>query len=219
MRCSLLVLTVVSLGAVSGVAHAQDAPPPPAGGPPPPAAAPPPPPPPGYYPPPAASEERTANNAIYLELLGPGLFYSINYDRAFGDFAARIGFSYFSVSVGATSVDPTTGQTIGASEKATFLAFPLTVSYLGIGSKSHMLELGAGVTIFSVGAGFNTFGADNSSGSGSAVLVAPTGIIGYRMQPKDGGFFFKIGLSPQFYVGGSTSAFWPAPHIGLGGTF
>src|SRR5882724_1333146 len=50
-----------------------------------------------------AAPERTANNAIYVELLGAGLFYSINYDRRISDFALRAGLMYFSVSSGVTS--------------------------------------------------------------------------------------------------------------------
>jgi len=215
MRSSFAVLVFATVGAVSGVAHAQDAPPsePAPGGPPP--AAMPPPPPPGYMPPPPEQEERSANNAIYLELLGPALFYSIDYDRAFGDFAARIGFGYFSVGTTAVSGNGTSVS----SAKASFLAVPITVSYLGVGSKKHMLELGAGVTILSLGAGFNTFGAEGSSANASAIIVAPTGIVGYRLQPPDGGFFLHAGLAPELFIGGRSFAFWPAPYVGLGGTF
>jgi hypothetical protein len=156
---------------------------------------------------PRGEEERTANNAIYLELLGPGGFYSVNYDRAFGDFAGRIGFSYMSISA-STGLE---------SASASWLGVPLTFSYLGIGSKNHMLEVGAGVTLWSFGAGASAFGAGATGAS--ALLIAPTGVFGYRMQPKDGGFFFKAGLSPIFLFGGDASVFWPAPHIGLGGTF
>jgi hypothetical protein len=74
------------------------------------------------------SDERTANNAIYLELLGPGLFYSVNYDRAIGDVGLRLGVGYISVTASATS---TTGC---ASANATFLTVPLTASYLVLGS-------------------------------------------------------------------------------------
>ena len=58
---------------------------------------------------PADKDERTANNALYVELLGAGLFYSINYDRRIGDFALRGGLMYFSVSGAGQSVDPNTG--------------------------------------------------------------------------------------------------------------
>lgn len=216
MRTSSAVLAFVMVGAISGVAHAQDAPPPqqpPPGGPPP-GAMPPPPPPPGYGPPPTGEQERTANNAIYVDLLGPGLLYSIDYDRAFGDFAVRVGFSYFSLGVSATAGNS------GVSESASFMTFPITVSYIGIGSKKHIFELGAGATIISLGVGASVFGAEaKADATGNAIIVAPTAVLGYRLQPPDGGFFFHAGLAPQVFIGGQDVAVWPAPYVGLGGTF
>jgi hypothetical protein len=157
-------------------------------------------------------EERTANNAVYLEGLGPALFYSINYDRSFGDFAARVGFGYISVS--ATSSSGDTQQTASAS----FFAVPITVSYLGVGSKRNMLELGAGATIFHVGAGASGFDtSSSSSANGSATIVLPVGIVGYRYQPPGGGFLLRTGVSPVF--AGSSIPVLPWPYLALGGAF
>jgi hypothetical protein len=149
------------------------------------------------------TEERTANNSLYAEGLGPGLIYSLNYDRTFGDFAARIGFGYFSLSATAGS----------SSASVSYLTVPMTVSYLGIGSKKHIFELGAGASILHVGAGASSFGVESSSSSATEVL--PVGIIGYRMQPADGGFMLRTGISPVV-AGGSVL---PWPYIALGGTF
>lgn len=163
-------------------------------------------PPPGYPPPPPPPSERTANNSIYLELLGPGLLYSINYDRTFGDFAARAGFSYLALSA----------SNSGGEAHGSFITVPLTVSYLGIGSKKNMFEIGAGATILHVGAGVSTFAADSSkSESASTTLVLGDMIFGYRLQPPDGGFMLRTGLSPFFGQG----AFIPLPYLSLGGTF
>src|SRR5262245_22027454 len=41
--------------------------------------------------PPPAPLKKEAFNGVYLELLGPGVLYSINYERRFGDVFARIG--------------------------------------------------------------------------------------------------------------------------------
>src|SRR5262245_17479119 len=86
------------------------------------------PPPPGARvedaPPAAATSERDAKNALYLELGGPGLLYSVNYDRAFGDFAGRIGIGYLSLSAGAETAEG------GTEASASFLAVPISVSYL-----------------------------------------------------------------------------------------
>jgi hypothetical protein len=160
----------------------------------------------------AEPEERSANNAVYIEGLGPALFYSINYDRSFGDFAARVGFGYLSVSAGASS------GSSGASASASFFSVPITVSYLGIGSKRNMLELGAGATIFHVGAGASGFDtSSSSSASGSSTFVLPVGVVGYRFQPPGGGFVLRTGLSPVF--AGSSIPVLPWPYLALGGAF
>ena len=56
--------------------------------------------------PPSDADERTAKNAIYIEGLGPGLFYSLNYERAFSDVSARIGFKATSPSAPAPPTAP-----------------------------------------------------------------------------------------------------------------
>jgi hypothetical protein len=171
--------------------------------------------------PPSAAEpedERSANNALYLEGLGPGLFYSINYDRSFGDFAGRVGFGYLSLS--ATSTDDTgSGGVQQTTASAGLFTVPITVSYLGIGSKKNMLELGLGATILHVGAGVSTIDAksDSSSSNAAATLVLPVAIVGYRYQPPRGGFVFRGGLSPIF--AGSSIPILPWPYVALGGAF
>ena len=159
--------------------------------------------------PPAGPEkERSAKNAVYVEGLGAGLLYSINYERVIGDFSPRVGFSYYSVSASATTSSGT------SSASASLMAFPITVSYLGIGSLNHMFEIGAGATIVSAsgGGGFN-----RDSGSASGVGVWPNVLFGYRYQPAEGGFFFKGGIDAL--IGGSIIPVLPWPYVALGGTF
>jgi hypothetical protein len=164
--------------------------------------------------PPRASKERTAKNVLYVEGLGPGLFYSLDYERMLGDFSARIGFSYLSFSASESSA---TGRE-GASASAGFLAIPLMVNYLGVGSVQNMLELGVGATILHVGAGANTFGTgSDSSGSASATYLLPVCVVGYRFQPADGGFVFRAGLSPL--LAGHSIPLLPLPYVALGGAF
>jgi hypothetical protein len=159
-------------------------------------------------------KERSAKNAIYVEGLGAGLFYSVNYDRTIGDFAVRAGFSYFSVSASSTNAAGTTG----GSASASFMSFPITVSYLGVGSLNNIFELGAGATILNLGAGASAFNTDEkSSASGSAVYVWPEVLLGYRYQPADGGFFFRGGL--EGLIGGSSIPVLPWPYVSLGGVF
>lgn len=223
MRSGYLVASLSVTLLVTGVVSAQSgpgaegaAPADPAAPPPPPGAYPPPPPP-AYPPPPPEAfgpqedaDERSAKNSIYVEGLGPGILYSINYDRNFGDFAGRVGFSYIGLSASASS------SSGGSEAHASWITVPLTVSYLGIGSKKNMLELGAGVTVVHVGAGASTFATkDAKSESASETLLFGDLIIGYRLQPPDGGFTLRTGLSPVFGHG----VFLPLPYLALGGTF
>lgn len=154
--------------------------------------------------PPPDSEVRTAKNAVYFELLGPAIIYSLNYERAFSDdVSARIGFSYFSIEANDTQDN---------SAKASLLMVPVTVSYLGIGSPNHMLELGAGAVLFHASAGVDIGGEESE---GSVTSGWGTAIVGYRYQPADGGFMFRAGLSPL--VGSGGAQVWP--HVSFGGAF
>ncbi len=149
------------------------------------------------------SGERTAKNGLYLELLGPGIFYSFNYERAFSDdVSARIGFSY--IRVDATSESNST--------KGSLLSVPITVSYLGIGSLKHILELGAGGFFVHASAAIDVAGKETE---GSETTAGGVVIVGYRYQPADGGFMFRGGISPIFGSGGVG----PWPHLSVGGAF
>lgn len=135
---------------------------------------------------PVSEYDRTANNSFFVEAGGPGLLYSLNYERAVeNDFGVRIGFSYTSFSASASS-----GGSSG-SASATFVTVPVIVSYLGIGSGNNMLELGIG------GTGIYASGAASGTGiaaSGSGMTALATAIIGYRRQPVNGGFQFRVGI-------------------------
>ena len=150
---------------------------------------------------------RTAHNALYVELLGNALFYSLNYERIFGDsWAARIGVGYFSVSVTASSG----GET--ASSSTSVLTLPLMANYLGVGSRSHKFELGVGVLLIYVSGSVDTLAAESD---GSGIGIVGSGSLAYRYVPYDGGFNFKIGLMPLFGAFG----FLPWPGMALGAVF
>jgi hypothetical protein len=130
--------------------------------------------------------EPDADNSFFLEGGGPGLLYSINYERRIeNDFGLRIGVSYQSFSASASSG----GSTSSAS--AAFVTVPVIASYLGIRSGNHILELGAGGTaIYASGSASGT----GIAASGSGMTALGTAIIGYRRQPLEGGFQFRVGL-------------------------
>jgi hypothetical protein len=160
-----------------------------------------------------APKGREAKNAIYLDLGGPGLIYSLNYDREIiPDLSARIGISY--LSMGASATD---GSGNNTSAEFSYLAIPITASYLGIGSENNMFEVGGGPVIMNFsGSGLIESDDEDVSAGGSVTTVALTGLAGYRHQPADGGFVFRIGLSPMMTFG---AGFLPWAYLSLGAAF
>jgi hypothetical protein len=133
-----------------------------------------------------------ANNAIYLELGGNGLIYSLNYDYRFNtDWSARAGVMYLPI------------------EDVTLTIVPIIANYLY--GNNHMLEIGAGIAY--VGISFETDDDEFFSFSGSGVVG--TGTFGYRYQKVDGGFVFRAGITPIFGAGG----FLPWAGLSLGYAF
>jgi hypothetical protein len=155
-------------------------------------------------PPPVLDKTRTAKNGLFVELLGNGIFYSLNYERfVTDDIAIRLGVGYFSLSASAGS----------SSASASIFSLPLMFEYMGIGSADDKLELGIGPLIFYTSASASGIG-DTAKGSGTFLFGTAT--IGYRHIPHDGGFNFKIGFTPIFGKFG----FVPyLPGIGAGAVF
>jgi hypothetical protein len=140
-------------------------------------------------PPPEATEERTAFNSIYAELGGSGLYYSVNFDRIVHDLlSVRVGFMYMSITSTATA-----GST-SASSTATTMAFPILANFI-VGSLKHKLEVGAGMDLFYFSNEAKAFG---TSASASGFAPWPTGVVGYRLIPGDGGFTFRASFTPTY---------------------
>ena len=136
-------------------------------------------------------------NSFYIELVGSGGLYSINYDRLFTEnIGARIGFMYFDSE-----------WLLFFTDVEMFL-IPTTLNYL-VGTGKHKFELGAG-PVFVFG-NVSFFGSDPVSGSS----VGWTGTIGYRYQQNNGGFMWRIGFTPAFFSG----EFFPSAGISLGFSF
>ncbi|MEM1417780.1 MAG: hypothetical protein AAGH15_22970 [Myxococcota bacterium] len=175
----------------------------------------PPPPPPGSAgtthvapiqpPPPVANRDaRGARNVVFVEGLGAGLFWSLNYERFLTkDLALRFGFGVTRFT------DPDFEDT-----QYTFLAIPVLLSFTGVdnasgGNGAHHLNLSAGfVAVYVSETVDDTFTADGSGGLG--VLEAS-----YRYQPRDGGFMFRSG--PQLLIGAGIVQVWWS--LALGGAF
>lgn len=136
----------------------------------------------------AEAREKTTSsaprNATYFEVGGPGILYSLNYERfILPQFSVRAGVSLFGLH------ENTTGDTLGV------FAVPITGQYL-VGKGSHHLELGMGILTGVMWSDLNSYQKTESFG-----LIAATATIGYRYQPPRQGFLFRVALTPLY--GGS----------------
>jgi len=133
------------------------------------------------------TDNKPAPNSVFLEGMGSGLFYSVNYERrVIDDLGVRAGLSYLSVSSTASNGSTT------ASASSSYLTIPLTVSYLGVRGRKSGLEVGGGLTL-AYSSGSASTGVSSASGSGMAPIG--TFMVGYRLHPVDhAGFQFRVGL-------------------------
>jgi hypothetical protein len=143
-----------------------------------------------------ADSTQVKAKGYYLEVGGPGLAISANYDARFNK--TRDGWGY-RIGLG--------GFVAGGNKVITV---PFQVNFL-IGEHSSMLEVGAGTTFLS-STGDNkgkTWEFDKITG-----FVA-TASIGYRYQPEHKGINFRIAFVPILYDEGII----PAGGISVGYTF
>jgi hypothetical protein len=146
------------------------------------------------------SEAQTVAGAraqnVFVELGGPGLLLSANYDTRFTQrhdgIGGRIGAGYISIS------------------DNSLFTLPLQLNYL-LGKNNRYFEMGIGATFINSHGDSNDFlSLDN------AKSVIGTMSFGYRYQPEDGGFHFRAALTPIF----DSSTFFPFfGGIGVGYTF
>lgn len=124
-------------------------------------------------------------NSAYVELLGSGGMYSVNYDRLLTNWAgARIGFSYFNPR------DP------GFTNESV-MTIPVMLNVF-VGDGNSRFEFGAGILYLSVSGNYE-FLSSGSTLDASAIWI--TTAIGYRYQPTDGGFLFRVNFTPIFGAG------------------
>ena len=148
-------------------------------------------------------EHKAPTNLVFLEPLGNGLLYSLDYERllAHDHVGLRVGASWFSWSV----------SDYGGSGKLTLVSFPIVGSYY-VGTQRHKLQVGLGATILYTVASTDTTGTafgNDRTGLG----VAATAVLGYRYLPPDGGFTFGTGFTPlwrpgRFLPWGGVDAGW-----------
>jgi hypothetical protein len=144
----------------------------------------------------ARPAEQPARNALYVELAGNGGFYSVNYERFLGkDASIRAGMMYMSMSLGAS------GDGGMASAKATWMSIPLMFQYLGLGAGSHALEVAGGINLMYMSGAVSTFDATSTAEAGATTIIpVGTATLGYRYSAPTGGFLFRAGYTPLFFV-------------------
>lgn len=147
-----------------------------------------------------------ADNVAYLELLGSGGPWSVNFERALGALHVRAGFANWS-----------SDDSFGAGTSS-YTSVPVTVSFLR-GRGRHRFESGGGVTV-----GRESFRSSFGSGNESSQFTTITGIIGYRYQKPEGGFVFRAVVVPMYGLGNAESAypdkgFFPSAGLSFGLAF
>lgn len=124
----------------------------------------------------------------FVELGGPGLA-SLNFDMRFtkaeDGIGGRIGIGGFSLGS-------------SASGRSTALFLPIGINYIKSKNSRNYFELGGGVTPVIIS-------GDVAGTSDRFTSTFGWANLGYRMQPKEGGFFFRAAINPVFGKG----FFWP----------
>jgi hypothetical protein len=120
------------------------------------------------------SDTSFKSGSVYLELGGQGIGLSANADYRFHpNLTFRAGLSYLIFGYG----------------------MPLSLNYITGKNSSHHLELGSGITYIEI-ASFSLFGYSTEP----VRSVIPTATLGYRYQPQNGGFVFRISFTPLFLI-------------------
>jgi hypothetical protein len=125
--------------------------------------------------------------SVYLEVGGPGLALTVNYDSRFGNrrngLGYRVGAGYF------------------ATDGNNVFSVPIQINYL-FGKGRSLIEVGGGTTFLNSHGNSNgkTFIFDRITG------FIGTATIGYRYQPEERGINIRIGFVPIFYDEGIIAA-------------
>jgi hypothetical protein len=163
------------------------------------------------------SQPFTARNSIFIEFLGSGFSYSLNYDRLITDnLSIRAGLSWLPLNFlfGNDYIDARTIQissqsgysVVENSRIFNVMSLPLTVSYLyNFQGTPSYLEFGGGpsfqVIHQAIDARVKNMASISTppqriSFSHDAYNFRIGGIIGYRLQPQQGRFQFRASLTP-----------------------
>jgi hypothetical protein len=134
----------------------------------------------------ASTNAQTAAKSVYFELGGPGLA-SVNYDMRFQKTDGGLGFR---AGIGGFKVE---------DEGALFI--PLGMNYLLGKDQRNYFEMGAGITIVSITDSYQDYNGNTTNDNNFSTTFGHL-YFGYRLQPKNGGFLFRAGITPIFNKSG-----------------
>jgi hypothetical protein len=156
----------------------------------------------------------TAKNFVFVEALGSGGIYSINYDRLFSPtWAVRIGFSALSPTISNLEAG------VATLTQLRLTTIPITSAYIvNFPESPHHIELGGGITVLlgSLSVDVSNAGYTFTSLNGAAGQL----LAAYRFQPKDGGFSLRAAFTPLYVaVPGLPPIAFLWGGLSFGGTF
>ena len=156
----------------------------------------------------SAQEEHIANKLFYSELGGPGIIMSANFDSRFSA-NNRLGFG-FRLGAGFGVGDFEDNQYYNYVRK-TYYSIPAGLNYVfGKPNNKHTFEVGAGATFLTRKTSLYNHDIKKS---GHAIGFFT---FMYRIMPVDGGFSFRVGLTP---IIGTAGDLYPMGAVGFGYTF
>ena len=154
------------------------------------------------------------NNHVYVELLGPGLMASVNYERNLdNNIFVRAGYGFFSIE--STSSDYMSSST----SKTTINPLILGAHYVRGLRGNWKLDAGVGISYWMIkleGDGA-TLGDLSFETKGSYPMGY--GSFGIRYQKPEGGVSLKLGVSPTIAKIGEFTETLLFPHISMGYSF
>ncbi len=124
---------------------------------------------------------------IFLEIAGPGIFFSANYDTRFSQrrngLGGRIGIGYLPAS------------------SDHYVTVPVQLNYL-LGKKHHFFEMGIGATlVFSSFLRYpDYYMPDKKEYRIREFDLVGSTTLGYRYQPASSGFNFRLSFNPLFII-------------------
>jgi len=162
----------------------------------------------------SAQEKKVANKMFFTEIGGPGLLMSANFDSRFTSqeqlgfgFRLGLGFAY-------GDFEEKAPNRWGYYEYVTrtYFSIPAGLNYVfGKANSPHTFEVGAGVSILTRKVSLFTYSYRDKPGNAIGFFT-----FMYRYLPENGGFAWRIGLTPTI---GTSGNLFPMGAIGIGYVF